>query len=92
MTGLKTKKMYLFGITPSIMYKFLLLVVIFLSYLSISAQTTKTFICKSRQKAIEDILFTEIYTYPELKPADILLKDGTVARASVNYNSLYGEM
>lgn len=35
---------------------------------------------------------TEIYRHPEFKTADILLKDGTPARASVNYNSLHGEM
>lgn len=74
------------------MQKISLVIVVLFFGLSISAQPRKTFTVNPGQKIVEAIPVTELYSYPEFRLGTVALRNGTVANAKINYNSVFGEM
>ena len=74
------------------MQKFLFIVILFSCCGILLAQTKKTFVVNPGEKLVDKVPLNEIYRYPEFTMAEITMKSGAVARAKVNYNSIFSEM
>jgi hypothetical protein len=74
------------------MLKLWIVSVTLLNCFSLASQTKKTFTVKPGEKVVDVIPLTEIFKYPEFKPAFVMLKSGVSVPTKVNYNSLFSEM
>lgn len=67
-------------------------IIFFLSSVTVTAQTKKSFAVNPGEKIVEAIPVTEIYTNAEFRLGMVALKNGTSAVVKLNYNSVFGEM
>ncbi|MEO7982800.1 MAG: hypothetical protein ABI688_01840 [Bacteroidota bacterium] len=74
------------------MHKFLFFALPLLVSFNLSAQEKKRFTINPGETVMQAIPRQDIFRYPGFKLADVSFKDGRGGQATLNYNSVYGEM